>query len=473
MNKMLILLMLVVFMAVGTLLFYSGESAPPAPVARTQDTPEETQAPAPLTDEDRDTYANTIKTMNARNNELLIRLEEMEKRLAEKEQREIKDQDVERLVSQRVEERARNLTSTFTEKLNQFKGDLNTRLRNRPAGKPTAGESDIPAGLGFDGLSGFLPLSGKGQSSRMPTPGTVTILPVAMVGTEGEGESIPVAIDGTPLPGHEPRTRSGLIQVNNQSAKPTRAEPVPVFTVPQNATLFSNDTLTALVGIVPNLEGSVIDPIRFKVITGSPNMATNGQYLPAGIRNIVWSGIAIGNREMSCVRGELHSVTFTFEDGTIRTINSQADAGKNRLGGRLLGYIATQKGNPCLPGKLITNAQDYLTDRMFASGVSAAADGFSDTQTTTQQTTDGTLTRYFSGDSSQYIAAKTLGGSLAELTDYLRERQRQAVDLVYLDAGQDVVLHVETELQIDYDPEGRKLDHANAITPNQLSYRLD
>ncbi len=239
-------------------------------------------------------------------------------------------------------------------------------------------------------------------------------------------------------------------------------------------TLFSNDTLTALVGIVPNLQGSVVDPIRFKLITGNTNLATNGLYLPPGVKNIVWSGIAIGNREMSCVRGELHSVTFTFEDGTIRTVNSQADSGKSKLGGNLLGYISTQKGNPCLPGRLITNAQDYLMDRMWASGVAAAADGFSDTQTTTQRATDGTLTQYFSGNSGDYVASRTLAGSLTELTDYLRERQAQAIDLVFVESGQDVVVHVETQIEIDYDPQGRRLDHGNQVsTTDRLSYQLD
>ena len=257
-----------------------------------------------------------------------------------------------------------------------------------------------------------------------------------------------------------------------RKSKRRRLQTIPFYTIPQNATLFSNDTLTALVGIVPNRQGSVVDPIRFKVITGNTNLATNGLTIP-GVQNIVWSGIAIGNREMSCTRGELHSVTFTFEDGTIRTLNAQANSGKNQLGGKLLGYIATPQGNPCIPGKLITNAQDYLTDRMWASGVAAAADGFADTQQTTQQSTDGTLTQFFSGDSGEYIAGKTLSGSLGELTNYLRDRQRQAVDLVYLEAGQEVVLHVETELPIDYDPEGRRLNHANAIPPIRLSTRLD
>ena len=174
---------------------------------------------------------------------------------------------------------------------------------------------------------------------------------MTLVGTTGgEQAPIPVAIDGTPLKS-DPLLAEAQRMRDGKTEAVKIAPPVPVYTVPQNATLFSNDTLTALVGIVPNLQGSVVDPIRFKLITGNTNLATNSLYLPPGVKNIVWSGIAIGNREMSCVRGELHSVTFTFEDGTIRTVNSQADSGKSKLGGNLLGYISTQKGNPCLPGQ--------------------------------------------------------------------------------------------------------------------------
>lgn len=469
MNKLLVILLVIVFMAVGSLLFFSTDEAQDRSGEQKGKAASEQKKETPaLTEADRDTYANTIKTMNARNNELLKRQEELEQRLIDYEKQSLKSRDVEAIVSSRVEDRANNLTTTFAEKYKQIRGEIDKRLGKRQVG-------DIPKGLGFDDLSNIKLPGFKGKSGSLaiePKDHVVTILPVTSIGTSGDQASAPLAIDGSPL-GNGKTPPLGLRSISAKKKKRKGKIPtIPFYTIPQNATLFSNDTLTALVGVVPNRQGSVVDPIRFKVITGNTNLATNGLTIP-GVKNIVWSGIAIGNREMSCTRGELHSVTFTFEDGTIRTLNAQANSGKNQLGGKLLGYIATPQGNPCLPGKLITNAQDYLTDRLWASGIASAAESFADTQQTTQQTTDGTLTQFFSGDSGEYIAGKTLSGSLGELTNYLRDRQRQAVDLVYLDAGQDVVLHVETELAIDYDPEGRRLDHANAIPSNQLSYRLD
>ncbi|MEN8168377.1 MAG: hypothetical protein ABFR65_13005, partial [Pseudomonadota bacterium] len=224
MNRMLLILVLVVFMAVGALFFYSEDtpsSTPARPVA--EDAPAEEEMLPPLTEADRDTYANTIKTMNARNNELLQRLEAMDRRLQEKEKAAIKTEEVERLVSQRVEERARNLTSTFTEKFNQIRGDVSQRLKNRPAGKiDSAASAGMPSGLGFDNLPGGLQWPGSG-----PTPltlgggaGIVTILPVTMIGTTGEGEAIPVAIDGSPLPGSQLPPQSGLVASSKRDKAP-------------------------------------------------------------------------------------------------------------------------------------------------------------------------------------------------------------------------------------------------------------
>ncbi|MBT3724422.1 MAG: TIGR03752 family integrating conjugative element protein, partial [Gammaproteobacteria bacterium] len=97
----------------------------------------------------------------------------------------------------------------------------------------------------------------------------------------------------------------------------------------------------------------------------------------------------------------------------------------------------------------------------------ATADSFAQTQETTTLS-EGVSQTFFSGDQGAFIAASTLSGSLKELTDYLRDRQRNAIDLVYLDGGQDVVLHVEDEITIDYLTKGRKLDYANQI-PSQTT----
>jgi integrating conjugative element protein (TIGR03752 family) len=466
-NKLLPILVIIVFLALGSLVFFSGEDEQQNNQLSDKE-PDANTLPA-LTDADRDTYVNTIQTMSARNKELQERLERVEK--SQKEQERVKakkEREFQRMVDNRVEERARSLTKTFSDKYDKLRAEFSdvTQLSDRKNAK-----SGMPKGLGLDDVKQFTsPVhTSKAPPAMQPSSNAVTIMPITTIATlpgKSGSEAVPLSITGEPI------VLDKEISKSRRKSDKEKIASVPYFTIPQNATLFSNDTLTALVGIVPNLQGSVVDPIRFKVITGNTNMASNRKFLPPGVRDIVWSGIAIGNREMSCVRGEVHSVTFTFEDGTIRTINSQTDSGKNTLGGKMLGYIATRQGNPCLAGTLITNAQDYLMDRMLASGAAALASSFSDTQQTTTQHSDGTTSSFFSGDEGEYIAGQTLAGSLTELTSYLRERQRNAVDLVYLDAGQDVVLHVESQIEIDYEPEGRKLDHASDHS-QLVGYHLD
>ena len=61
--------------------------------------------------------------------------------------------------------------------------------------------------------------------------------------------------------------------------------------------------------------------IRFvsKLIT-TPISPTTAIRIP-GIANAVWTGYAVGLREQSCVRAYIDTVTFTFQDGRIHTVN--------------------------------------------------------------------------------------------------------------------------------------------------------
>src|SRR3546814_14472641 len=86
-------------------------------------------------------------------------------------------------------------------------------------------------------------------------------------------------------------------------------------------TLFPYTTLcrarTALIGGVP-IDGTVNDPYPFKVLIGLDNLTANGIDIP-DVAGAVVSGTASGDWTLSCVRGQIRSVTFVFQDGTIRT----------------------------------------------------------------------------------------------------------------------------------------------------------
>ncbi|OPG81434.1 hypothetical protein B2J73_21620 [Stutzerimonas stutzeri] len=97
-----------------------------------------------------------------------------------------------------------------------------------------------------------------------------------------------------------------------------KKEVKPVYTVPQNSTLMGSTAMTALIGRVP-IDGTVNDPYPFKVIVGAENLTANGIDLPE-VAGAVVSGTATGDWTLSCVRGQVRSITFVFNDGTVRTL---------------------------------------------------------------------------------------------------------------------------------------------------------
>ena len=103
----------------------------------------------------------------------------------------------------------------------------------------------------------------------------------------------------------------------------------PVYTVPSNSTLMGSIAMTALIGRVP-IDGTVNDPYPFKVLIGPDNLTANGIDIP-DVAGAVVSGTASGDWTLSCVRGQIRSVTFVFNDGTIRTVPE--DGNRNRSSG--------------------------------------------------------------------------------------------------------------------------------------------
>lgn len=246
---------------------------------------------------------------------------------------------------------------------------------------------------------------------------------------------------------------------------------IPVYTVPRNATLIGSTAMTALIGRVP-VKGQVHDPMPFKVIVGKDNLAANGLRIP-GVQGMVWSGTAIGDWTLSCVSGQLDSVTFVFEDGTIQTIssddNNSGSSGSTASGSRAsgkndkpLGWISDTRGIPCISGERKTNAPAYLTQRIGVSAVEAAASAAALAETTTLLSDSGSVSNTVTGNAGKYIAGKALSGSSEELAQWLRERQAQSFDAVFVPAGIKLAIHIDHELAIDFHPNGRKLYHANS-----------
>lgn len=232
---------------------------------------------------------------------------------------------------------------------------------------------------------------------------------------------------------------------------------IPVYTLPDAATLVHNSTMTPLIGRVP-FRNNLRDPFRFKLITGATNLATNGHRIP-GIVNAVWTGYAVGVREQSCVRAYIDTVTFTFEDGRIHTVRKGKGATEAAASVvENLGYLTDPWGKPCIRGRYFNNAGSYLKDRGVAAFLDGLANAYAQSQLTTQRD-NGALSTYLSGNTYQYALGKGIGGATSEIAQYVAERAEGAFDVIYVPPGIDVQIFVEEQIPIDYDTNGRKLSY--------------
>lgn len=413
---------------------------------------------------DADSPADTIRTLTAQvasikneseklhmqNQELLRQRQEIESKVRAElltEMRTMKEKEDSTAVGQ------------LTEKLDFFKNRLDELSDAQNGASQQASGSDIPIGFGI----------GAGDGITLPKPTEIVWIEPLGTNKDRQGNVVYPSLSKS---GDDPADDAGGLLGNKTEhylqAKLAEAEPdEPVYTVPRNATLIGSTGMTALIGRIP-FKGVVEDPFPFKVIVGRDNLAANGIEVPE-LDGMVFSGKATGDWTLSCVRGDIISVTYVFADGTIRelsadtTKNLQASQQGQQQGGQpqKMGWISDRRGIPCVTGTRISNAPDYLAGRILASAAEAAAGAFSQSQTTNAVSLgQGVATSVITGDAGQFAAGQALAGGANEVSQYLRERAAQSFDAVYVDTGAELAVHVDIELPIDYEPDGRKTHYA-------------
>ena len=283
-------------------------------------------APAP----DADTPADTIKTLTANVAAMTSAVEALRR------DNDQLRQDNQALVASRTQIEANVATRLRSELLSRRHEDANqarldagvlASLTNRvdslaaslAQGQTGGTGGDLPVGLG----------AGRGWAARRSIScGSRRWMPHQKNRHPRRGYwTGPSQTAGGYLEGARTRTDQVVTVTHNRVAA---VQDRPVYTVPRNATLIGSTAMTALIGRIP-IQGQVRDPMPFKVITGAENLAANGLTVP-GVHGMVWSGTAVGDWTLACVTGRLESVTFVFDDGTIRTIAS--DAGQGQRHGR-------------------------------------------------------------------------------------------------------------------------------------------
>lgn len=244
------------------------------------------------------------------------------------------------------------------------------------------------------------------------------------------------------------------------------SKPTPYYTIPENSILTESVALTALIGRIP-LEGTVTDPYPFKILIGRENLMANGIELP-DVEGAIVSGTAVGDWTLSCIRGEVKTITFIFSDGRISNGKSSPSThAENASQDTKIGWLSDPNGVTCIPGSRKTNAPEYLTSQFLLSGAAAAAQNFAQGQTTTV-VDGGSVVGAVTGNQGKYVLGQAIGGGLKEVKDWYQKRYGQTFDAIYAPPGQKIAVHITKELQIDYDSNARKVKYHQATGRRQI-----
>lgn len=368
------------------------------------------------------------------------------------------------------ENQMRQQQNVLTSKINE----LTNKLQN--AGKSVADKTkgpdgDIPLGLGLDGMSG----SG-GNSPTSGSDGLMWVTPQdspstsssqnnsASASSAGEAKFPTSFLSENALTKQKGSYEQQVKGSTSEKGEEEEAEPV--YTLPENSTLIGSRAMTALLGRVP-INGTVTDPYPFKVLIGKDNLTANGIELP-DVEGAIVSGTASGDWTLSCVRGQVNSVTFVFTDGTVRTLPKPDRSGKggnsgNQNGGKEtgtsggIGWISDENGIPCISGTRKSNASSYLPTIGLLGAAGAAGDAIGQNQQTSQTNAYGGVTSTLTGDAGQAVLGKAISGSSDEITEWVKQRYGQTFDAIYVQPGAKLAVHITRELAIDYEDKGRRV----------------
>ncbi|MGR6078355.1 TIGR03752 family integrating conjugative element protein [Achromobacter sp. CSND-B12] len=449
---------LVLFVAIR--LFSGGStSAPPTADAGAKLTPAEMKALGIEGDTPRDTVATLVAQVKQLRTELQTALSDNKSQREENQRLRQRENSIDQRINSALDSERTNLrrdqeqAASARQQTEGLLADLQRRLDS--IGGRGGGHADLPVGLGLrdgdeasmeGGVRWVEPDDARKVEGRNSSRGT------------GSGMSFPTSFgpaQSTLEATAETVANAGARAAGVKSAKA-------VYTVPTNSTLMGSVAMTALIGRVP-IDGTVNDPYPFKVLVGSDNLTANGIDIP-DVAGAVFSGTASGDWTLSCVRGQVRSITFVFHDGTIRTIpedrdgNQQNNQQQNSQSGGL-GWISDPYGIPCVSGERRSNAQQYLGSQALitAAGAGVASLIDSDSGQMSYVGADGSIGSV--GISGNEAVGRILAGGVRDMADWVNKLYGQAFAAIYVQPGAKVAVHLEKPLAIDFDPEGRKVDH--------------
>ncbi|MDP2747859.1 TIGR03752 family integrating conjugative element protein [Pseudomonas sp.] len=450
---MIPLALLLVF--VGIKLFSGGSDAPSTQEEAVRLTPDEAKALGIEGDTPRDTVATLVAQVRQLRTELQTALSD--NKVQREENQRLRQR--EGAIDQRIQSALENERSQLQQDRQQVSSErqqtqgLLQQLQQRLDGIGKDNPADLPVGLGLepgDGLAGdtlrWVEPEDRRDDGKQRSSGNATSF------------SFPTSF--APAQKTLETSASSAVDAGRRSAGVP--ETTAVYTVPTNSTLMGSISMTALIGRVP-IDGTVSDPYPFKVLIGRDNLTANGIDIP-DVAGAVVSGTASGDWTLSCVRGQIRSVTFVFEDGTIRTIPKDDERGGNRQQNSSntqdgMGWISDPHGIPCVSGHRRSNAQQYLGTQALitAAGAGVASLIDSDSGQVSYMSSDGSIGTV--GIGANEAMGRILAGGVQDMSAWVNKLYGQAFAAVYVKPGAKVAVHLEEPLTIDYDPKGRRIDH--------------
>lgn len=456
--KWLLIPMTLLLVFVGVKLFSGGGDSgmPTIADATGHLTPEEMKALGITGDTPRDTVATLVAQVKQLRTELQTALGDNRQHKAENDRLRAREGAIDQRIQSALNTEHRRLEQQRSQAASdrQQTQGLMHELQRRLDGLSGKGESsDLPIGLGLGEDDGqrfgasdirWVEPDDAGHDAKGGATGN---LPPNFPTSFGPAESAPPTA-----------TDAANDKTDRGAASTTKA----VYTVPSNATLMGSVAMTALIGRVP-IDGTVNDPYPFKVLIGADNLTANGIKIP-DVAGAIVSGTASGDWTLSCVRGQIRSITFVFHDGTIRTVPEDG-GGRGRTDNSTslqdgLGWISDPYGIPCVSGERRSNAQQYLGSQALitAAGAGAAALIRSDNgSVAVVANSNGSLGTV--GISANEAMGRILAGGVRDMADWVNKLYGQAFAAVYVQPGARVSVHLEQALAIDYDAKGRRVNH--------------
>jgi len=112
---------------------------------------------------------------------------------------------------------------------------------------------------------------------------------------------------------------------------------------------------------------------------------------------------------------------------------------------------------PCVSGRFVSNAKQFITQQVGLSGLGAAGSAYANAQLETTTNNDGDRTTSLIGDISKVVAGNVVKSSTEEVSSWLLARQKNSFEAIVVDPGKRVSIHLQKAIIIDHKEFARKV----------------